>query len=199
MRSVSSISPLEQWAHLPANKYNIPGFLPVGTATQALTANVALVFPFYSPLKLHIVDARVVRTSAAAGGNIRAGLYEWNHEDRTGGALIKDLGTVAANATGAAAFTAGQPIREGWHALVLVSDDAPTIRLTTGHALGQQNDFGVATNDINGVTHYTADGTGWVAGGMGAALGTLTPILSTSSYLKNMGVIFDTDNNPAIF
>ncbi|MGW8177176.1 MAG: hypothetical protein ACWGQW_00045 [bacterium] len=190
----------EQWPNLGTGELAIPGMKPVQTATQALVANTAMVWPWFNPIGIGIASANIMLSTGVAATTAKIALFEWDHINRTCLDVIAQS-AAAFNTTTAeqgkitdAAFLGGY--EPGWYAWAVVSDGAITLRLVEGVDEMAQGLLTPNTTNLESDLHYTFDGTGIIAGSF-ADDPTVTPVVSTSNFLAQQAVLLDFALNPA--
>ena len=205
---VTRRSPSAQWPHLiDANMYAVPGLVPTATETQALTADLLYIFPWFCPLPLAITSAGIVCTSLDAGATETvSALFNWDQENREVRSLVQanatSFDTSSTGSAGLIANTTDFPLvlEPGWYAWGLVSDGTPTLRLAKGVDPMSQGNFDISTTTLVGTRYYTADGSGMVAGGITdpGDYSDLTEITSASDFTVAQAIVTRFNLNPAV-
>jgi hypothetical protein len=130
--------------------------IPTATATQALTANTAIITPFYLDRTLALTSVGAIVTTAAASQVVKLAVYKWNPVTRALGELVKDCGQIATDATGVVMANVQHRLEPGWYAWAVVSGGTPTLRSFSAAMAAVAGAFTVATTNATFTTHYTA-------------------------------------------
>lgn len=198
----SRISHYEQWANLPEATYAVPSVIPSGTGTQALTADTAIISPFYLDRAIGLTEVGVVITTASSDKVVRIGLYTWDPETRTIGELVKDFGNVDAGSTGLAKIDTAFTVQPGWYAWAVISDSTPTLRTFLADSWWVSGALTVSSTNAAGVSWYTKASLTDVAESedetaFPETIESLTAVTSTSDFRAGYLVLARFNNNPA--